>query len=92
MVPYHDIQDFWYSGHISTALMLIYGLCLLVELYPERTFFRYVRNIWVFVRLPYIWTMMTLFRTHYFIDMTGAVAISGVIVPFAEKLSYAGIV
>ena len=88
MVPYHDICDFWYSGHISTALILIYGLRLLVQLYPDRPLFRNIHNIWLYIRIVYIYVQMTFLRTHFVIDMSGGVVMAGIAVLVAEKLSY----
>ena len=88
MVPYWDILDFFYSGHISTALSFIYGLKCLSLRHPNVAFYRYATNFWIYFRLPYIWIMMTWQRTHFFIDMTAAFAMTFVGSRVAEGLAY----
>ena len=88
MVPYHDIQDFFYSGHISTALVFIYGLKILTKWYPDRWLYRLYYKVWVYFRIPYIWMQMIFTRTHFVIDMTGGVAMAGVAILIAERLCY----
>ena len=88
MVPYHDIQDFFYSGHLTTALILIYGYYQLSKQYPNVSFYRYVVYVIIFVKIPYIWLMMTWLRTHFIIDMTAAFPIAYLSTRSAEKVSY----
>ena len=61
---------------------------ILVELNPERAFFRYVYNVWLYIRLPYIWIMMTFLRTHFVIDMIGGVFFAYLALRMAEKICY----
>ena len=89
MVPYHDINDFFYSGHISTASVLTYGIYQLRRMHPDSKFLKYWVYFWLFFKLPYTWIMMTWTRTHFFIDLTCGAAMGWIVLHFVEKnLSY----
>ena len=89
MVPYHDINDFFYSGHIPTACILTYGIYQLHRLHPDSKFFKYWFYFWLLFKLPYIWLMMTWTRTHFVIDLSCGAAMAWVVLHFVEKyISY----
>lgn len=88
MVPYHDIQDFYYSGHLTTALIHTYGWYQLSRQYPNVSFYRYVLYMIIFVKIPYIWLMMTWLRTHFIIDMFAAFPCAYLSCRYSEKVSY----
>lgn len=64
-VPYHDTNDFFYSGHIGT--------CLLVVLEYRAAKWYKMSYLAGFI-LVNQWVLMTFVRTHYIIDLiTGAI-------------------
>ena len=85
MVPYHDINDFFFSGHISTASILSYGIYQLHRLHPDSKFFKYWFYFFFYFKLPYTWIMMTWTRTHFVIDLTCGLAMGWVVLNFVEK-------
>ena len=89
MIPYWDILDFYYSGHITTAYSIFYGWYKLSKRYPNVGFYRYVSLIIFFVKVPYTWIcMMTWLRNHYVLDMTIAPPIAYLATRVAETVSY----
>src|ERR1700761_1565906 len=65
VVPYHDTNDFFYSGHVGTCVLM------LLE-YKSAKFWK-MMFLCIFIGLNQ-WVLMTFVRTHYIIDlMTGAI-------------------
>ena len=78
-IPYHDTNDFYFSGHICAAL--IFGneyLCA-----GSR-----VGVITMCLQFCFSAYMMTVLQTHYFIDYTSAIAVSWISIRVAEKVSF----
>lgn len=88
MVPFHDINDFYFSGHISIAALLCYCLYGLKRRNPKSKLCRYAFRFWVFGKLPFIWVMMTITRTHFVIDLLSGLVFSGLCILYGEKLAY----
>ena len=62
-VPYHDTNDFYFSGHVGTATL---WMC---EYFAEG--YTIMGVIAAFVMVGE-WTVLTLLRTHYIIDLVTA--------------------
>jgi len=78
-VPYHDTNDFYYSGHVGTCMMY------LMEFYCiKNNFF----IIYCLVVLVCEWSLLTMLRTHYIIDLLSAVVIAHFCFINAEWMSY----
>lgn len=78
-VPYHDSNDFYYSGHIGTCFILVL----------EARAKRWYRLSWMcFFIMCNQWIMLMLIRTHYVIDMVTGIIIAHYVHILAEKLSY----
>ena len=78
-VPYHDTNDFFYSGHVGT--------CFLIALeYRAGKWYK----MWWFIVFVMInqWIMMTLVRTHYVIDLWTGMFVSHYFFIMAEKVSF----
>ena len=88
IVPYHDIYDFYYSGHYATAAILICSLYSLTKRHPNITIYKFLFVAWIAFKLPYIWLYMTAVRTHYFIDFMSGICFGLAAFRLAEKLSY----
>mgnify|MGYP000896820151 CR=1 FL=1 len=88
LASYHDILDFYYSGHMATAVVSIYALLSLKRQHPDVRMFGWMFNFQVFFNLPYIWLHMTALRTHYSIDLAGGFAAGVVCISLGEKLSW----
>ena len=88
IVPYHDILDFYYSGHLATAAILICTLYSLSKQYKDVKMFKYMFVAWLAFKVPYIWLYMTALRTHYFIDFMSGIFFGVISFIFAEQLSY----
>ena len=73
IVPYHDIYDFYYSGHFATSAVLICALYSLAKRHPQVTVYHILLVAWIAFKLPYIWLYMTAVRTHYLIDFTSGI-------------------
>ena len=56
--------------------------------YPKVSFYRYVFLYYVFIKMPYVWLMMTWTRTHFVIDMTFGFAFAYLNTRVGEILSY----
>ena len=78
-VPYHDVNDFFYSGHVGTCFLI------LME-YRSAKFFR-LSYFTLFI-LVNQWTMLFLVRTHYVIDLVTGVIFAHYCFIQAERLSY----
>jgi len=55
--------------------------------HPDYKLFRYAFRFWLFFKIPYIWIMMTLLRTHFVIDLTSGIAFGVIFTQAAEKIS-----
>ena len=88
IVPYHDIQDFFYSGHMSTSAILIYHLHGLVKHHRSINVFYWLMWLWQTFKLAYIAIYMNALRTHYLIDFTSGFCMGIICSIFAEKLSF----
>lgn len=89
MVPFHDICDFYFSGHVATAIAWTTLLYKVQKRHPDSLVLKGAFYTWLFVKLPYTWAMMMLTHTHFVIDMFSALALGICIVSFCEKISYA---
>ena len=88
LVPFYDINDFYFSGHVATGTIFTIGLFRLVKAHPKRPFLKHAFLFWLFVKLPYIWVMMTVTRTHFVVDMLAGLTYAFVATIICEKLSY----
>ena len=78
-VPYTDINDFWFSGHIGTCLMMA------LEFRAMRWYKASYMCIFVLVNQ---WIMMTLTRAHYIIDLITGLIFGHYFFMLAEWVSY----
>lgn len=78
-VPYHDSNDFYYSGHVGTCFILVL----------ESRAKGWNRMSWMclFIMCNQ-WIMMMLIRTHYVIDMVTGVIVAHYMHILGERLSY----
>ena len=78
-VPYHDVNDFFYSGHIGTCFLIVleYRACKWFKM----SYFT------VFIMLNQ-WVMMTLVRTHYIIDLITGLIVSHYVFMLAERIAF----
>lgn len=82
------MNDIYYSGHLSNGVIFCYGMLLLWRRFPKSKFMRAAYFIWIFFRLPYLFTIMTILRTHYFMDDITAFGCGFVFALLAEKVSF----
>ena len=59
-IPYHDTNDFFFSGHVGTAIIYFHYY------HSEKMFF--MRNLVVFILINE-WITLNVLRTHYIIDL-----------------------
>lgn len=78
-VPYHDVNDFFYSGHVGTCLLI----CL-----EYRAAKYYKMSYFIFFILVNQWLMLCLVRTHYIIDLVTGVIFANYMFQWAERVSY----
>ena len=78
-VPYHDVNDFFYSGHVGTCLLIV--LEYRAAKYYKMSYFT------LFILLNQ-WTMLFLVRTHYIIDLITGVIMAHYMFIQAERLSF----
>jgi hypothetical protein len=78
-VPYHDTNDFFYSGHVGT--------CFLLALEYRASGWFKMSYLTVFITINQ-WMMMTAVRTHYIIDLAAGLVIAHYCFIMAEKLSF----
>ena len=90
IVPYHDILDFYYSGHMSTSAILIYFLYGLTKEYPDVGLFYWLLQIWKWFRVPFIFIYMSALRAHFSIDFMSGFCMGIIWAMVAEKISYVG--
>lgn len=79
MVPYPDIDDFFFSGHIGT--------CMLMVLEYKAMGWNKMSNLCIFIMLNQ-WVLMTLVRTHFIIDMIAGLFFAHYFHLHAEWLVY----
>jgi len=78
-VPYHDSNDFFYSGHVGTCFILV------LETRAKRWYrFSYM----CFFIMCNQWIMMMLIRTHYVIDMVTGMIVGHYFHMLAERMSF----
>lgn len=78
-VPYHDSNDFFYSGHVGTCFILVL----------EARSKKWYRLSWMcFVIMCNQWAMLMLVRTHYIIDMVTGLVVAHYMHQLAERLSF----
>jgi hypothetical protein len=78
-VPYHDTNDFYFSGHIAWALIFANEI-----LYCDSPFGKFFM-VYQFFNSFYL---MTVLHVHYAIDYYSAVGIAWLAVRTAEKMSW----
>lgn len=86
-VTYHDIYDFYYSGHLAFNGVQLYEMIALKRRRPEQKQWQYL-CLYLTLLAIYSWVMMTVLRAHYFIDLVGGLAIGFLWAIFSECLSY----
>ena len=78
-VPYHDTNDFYYSGHIGTCFLIV------LEYRSNKWFKMSYFTLFILINQ---WMMMCLVRTHYIIDMITGLIVSHYVFMIAERLSF----
>jgi len=66
-VPYHDTNDFFFSGHVGT--------CMLIALEYRAAKWYKMSYMATFIMINQ-WVMMTFVRTHYIIDLVTGLIMS----------------
>jgi hypothetical protein len=74
-VPYHDTNDFYYSGHIGTCFLIV------LEYKASKW---YKMSYFTFFIMANQWFMMCLVRTHYIIDMVTGLIVAHYMFIMAE--------
>ena len=78
-VPYHDTNDFYYSGHISNSMLYSSEFWAMKwKKYAAFTMFSII-NVWI---------TLTFLYTHYVIDFTTGVCVGRLVFRWGEKLTY----
>ena len=78
-VPYHDSNDFYYSGHIGTCFILV------LEARAKKWYRLSYSCLFVLCNQ---WIMMMLIRTHYIIDMVTGLIVAHYMHMLAERISF----
>jgi len=78
-IPYHDMNDFYYSGHVGSSFMYMW------EFYQNRK--TKFGHIGLFVHLN-MWVLLIAVRTHYWIDMITGLMVAHFAIIIAERLSF----
>ena len=78
-VPYHDSNDFYYSGHVGT--------CFIVVLETRAKKWYRLSYLCTFIMINQ-WIMMMFVRAHYIIDMTTGLMVAHYFHKIGERLSY----
>lgn len=79
VVPYHDTNDFFFSGHVGTCVLMI--LEYKAAKWPKMMWFC------IFIGINQ-WVLMTFVRTHYIIDLVTGGILAHYCHMFAEWISY----
>ena len=88
-IAYHNIYDFFFSGHMClTAAMSYYLLAVHLRRGHNQKVFTIIHYSWGIGMILYVAIMMILFQTHYIIDLTAGYAVAIIFGPVGEKLSY----
>jgi len=83
---YHDAYDFFWSGHLCTAGLMLYEFYDLHRKNPNTHFkYWYILNI---ALIFYHSAMMTAVRAHYWIDLTAGLCMGILSCRVAELLAY----
>jgi hypothetical protein len=78
-VPYHDTNDFFFSGHVGT--------CLLVVLEYRASGWFKMSYVTTFILINQ-WIMLTLVRTHYVIDLVTGLVVAHYMFMMAEQIIF----
>ncbi|CDW87357.1 UNKNOWN [Stylonychia lemnae] len=78
-VPYHDVNDFFYSGHVGT--------CMLVYLEFRSAKYYNLSRLIMFILINE-WLMLCFVRTHYIIDLVTGVIFAHYMFQASEKISF----
>jgi len=78
-VPYHDTNDFYYSGHVGTCFLLF--LEFHASGWPRMSYY-------CLFTLVNQWVMMTFTGNHYVIDLISGMIIAHYVHMFSERLSF----
>lgn len=93
-VPYHDVCDFYFSGHLAFACVILCEVFALNLHQDKRKKHNLPRNnfrVFLYVSIfGIVWHafVVTVTRTHYWIDYPGGICIAFLFTMVAEKLSY----
>ena len=88
-IAYHDIYDFFFSGHMClTAAMSYYLFAIHLKRGYKEKFFSLIHYSWGIGMIMFVAVMMILFQTHYVIDLTAGYCVAVIFGPIGEKLSY----
>ena len=79
VVPYHDCNDFFYSGHIGSSFIM--------ALEARAQGWMRLHYMCLFIMINE-WALMMFIRTHYVIDMVTGVIMAHYMHMLAEKVSY----
>lgn len=79
VVPYHDTNDFYYSGHVGT--------CFLLFLEFRAAGWKRMSYYCMFTLINQ-WVMMTLTGNHYVIDLISGMIIAQYVHMMAERLTF----
>ena len=79
VVPYHDTNDFYYSGHV--------GVCTLVALEYYSSKWYKMSYFTTFILINQ-WIMMMLVRTHYIIDMVTGLIMAHYVFMWSERIAF----
>jgi hypothetical protein len=85
-VPYFDVNDFYYSGHLGMNVAFLYEFACQRKNNPTKIW-NYIVNFWILMIFTKSF-MMVVFRTHYLIDLLAGFCIGLPIVHLADKFSY----
>ena len=79
VVVYHDVNDFFYSGHVGLSYLLMRELWICGDKWGTR--------YGLFV-LVFEWGMLTVSRAHYVIDMVCGLVSAAYILRQSERIAY----
>ncbi len=77
-IPYHDTNDFYFSGHVGTAIIYLHYY------HSEKMYL--MRNIVIFILINE-WITLTVLRTHYIIDLVSGWLIAHWSIFLAETIN-----
>jgi hypothetical protein len=85
-VPYFDVNDFYFSGHMGQAGTFLYEFTCGYNNHPD-SWFRFLQVSFVLMLFTKS-LMMIVFRTHYLIDLMAGFMIVLPILHISDKLSW----